>query len=132
MTLVSGQRQRPTSSGVSARADPPRPGACGHAGLDLILDESESHAFPKSLEDRASTFPRLIPCRKLTFDVGLLLALLRGGMLEVDTNSSELRLIMPKQEIADPASAFLPESSHEVTHPGPAQRQSLDASRLDS
>jgi hypothetical protein len=83
-------------------------------GLDLILDESEGYAFLKSREDPDGTLPRLIPRRQLTFDVSLLLALLRGRMLEFDTNSSELRLIMTEQDIADMVSVFLPESSNEA------------------
>lgn len=35
-------------------------------------------------------------------------------MLEFDTNSSELRLIMTEQEIADMVAVFLPESSNEA------------------
>ncbi|MCZ2403698.1 DUF4194 domain-containing protein [Paenarthrobacter sp. Z7-10] len=83
-------------------------------GLDLILDESEGYAFLKSREDADGTLPRLIPRRQLTFNVSLLLALLRGRMLEFDTNSSELRLIMTEQDIADMVSVFLPESSNEA------------------
>ena len=83
-------------------------------GLDLILDEAEGYAFLKSREDPDGTLPRLIPRRQLTFNVSLLLALLRGRMLEFDTNSSELRLIMTEQEIADMISVFLPESSNEA------------------
>lgn len=83
-------------------------------GLDLILDESEGYAFLKSREDPDGTLPRLIPRRPLTFNVSLLLALLRGRMLEFDTNSSELRLIMTEQEIADMVAVFLPESSNEA------------------
>lgn len=83
-------------------------------GLDLILDESEGYAFLKSREDPDGTLPRLIPRRALTFNVSLLLALLRGRMLEFDTNSSELRLIMTEQDIADMVAVFLPESSNEA------------------
>ncbi|MDQ0770198.1 hypothetical protein QF031_002947 [Pseudarthrobacter defluvii] len=83
-------------------------------GLDLILDESEGYAFLRSREDPDNTLPRLIARRTLTFNVSLLLALLRGRMLEFDTNSSELRLIMTEQEIADMVSVFLPESSNEA------------------
>ncbi|MGN7251951.1 DUF4194 domain-containing protein [Arthrobacter sp. SAFR-014] len=83
-------------------------------GLDLILDESEGYAFLKSREDADGTLPRLIPRRQLTFHVSLLLALLRGRMLEFDTNSSELRLIMTEQDIADMVAVFLPESSNEA------------------
>ncbi|UVJ40586.1 DUF4194 domain-containing protein [Arthrobacter sp. CJ23] len=83
-------------------------------GLDLILDQSEGYAFLKSREDPDGSLPRLIPRRQLTFNVSLLLALLRGRMLEFDTNSSELRLIMTEQQIADMVSVFLPESSNEA------------------
>jgi hypothetical protein len=83
-------------------------------GLDLILDESEGYAFLKSREDPDGTLPRLIPRRQLTFNVSLLLALLRGRMLEFDTNSSELRLIMTEQELTDMVSVFLPESSNQA------------------
>ena len=47
-------------------------------GLDLILDESEGYAFLKSREDPDGTLPRLIARRQLTFNVSLLLALLRA------------------------------------------------------
>ncbi|BCW43977.1 DUF4194 domain-containing protein [Arthrobacter sp. StoSoilB5] len=83
-------------------------------GLNLILDESEGYAFLKSREDPGGMLPRLIPRRQLTFDVSLLLALLRKRMLEFDTNSSELRLIMSEAEIKDMVSVFLPESSNEA------------------
>lgn len=83
-------------------------------GLDLILDESEGYAFLKSREDPDGTLPRLIQRRRLTFDVSLLLALLRGRMLEFDTNSSDPRLIMTEQEIMDMVAVFLPESSNQA------------------
>lgn len=83
-------------------------------GLDLILDEPEGYAFLRSREDNDDALPRLIPRRQLTFNVSLLLALLRGRMLEFDTNSSELRLIMTEQDIADLVSVFLPDSSNEA------------------
>ena len=83
-------------------------------GLDLVLDESEGYAFLHSREDPDGTLPRLIARRTLTFNVSLLLALLRGRMLEFDTNSSDVRLIMTAQDIADMVSVFLPESSNEA------------------
>ncbi|MDN5754523.1 MAG: DUF4194 domain-containing protein [Arthrobacter sp.] len=83
-------------------------------GLDLILDEPEGYAFLRSRDDPENQLPRLIPRRQLTFNVSLLLALLRGRMLEFDTNSSELRLIMTEQDLADMVSVFLPPSSNEA------------------
>jgi Domain of unknown function (DUF4194) len=83
-------------------------------GLDLVLDESEGYAFLRSKDDPDGTLPRLIARRSLTFNVSLLLALLRRRMMEFDINSSEVRLIMTGQEIADMVSVFLPESSNEA------------------
>ena len=83
-------------------------------GLDLILDESEGYAFLKSCEDPDSTLPRLIARRTLTFNVSLLLVLLRRRMMEFDINSSEVRLIMTEQEIVDMVALFRPESSNEA------------------
>ena len=83
-------------------------------GLDLILDESEGYAFLRSREDPDGTLPRLIARRTLTFNVSLLLALLRRRMMEFDINSSDVRLIMTEQDIADLVSVFLPESSNEA------------------
>ena len=83
-------------------------------GLDLVLDESEGYAFLRSKEDPDGTLPRLIARRTLTFNVSLLLALLRRRMMEFDINSSEVRLIMTEREIADMVSVFLPESSNEA------------------
>ncbi|MDE8670753.1 DUF4194 domain-containing protein [Pseudarthrobacter sp. H3Y2-7] len=83
-------------------------------GLDLVLDESEGYAFLRSKDDPDGTLPRLIARRTLTFNVSLLLALLRRRMMEFDINSSQVRLIMTEQEIADMVSVFLPESSNEA------------------
>ena len=83
-------------------------------GLELVLDESEGYAFLRSKDDPDGTLPRLIARRTLTFNVSLLLALLRRRMMEFDINSSEVRLIMTGQEIADMVSVFLPESSNEA------------------
>ena len=83
-------------------------------GLDLILDESEGYAFLKSREDPDGTRPRLIARRTLTFNVSLLLVLLRRRMLEFDINSSEVRLIMTEHDIVDMVSLFRPESSNEA------------------
>ncbi|XAZ32278.1 DUF4194 domain-containing protein [Paenarthrobacter ureafaciens] len=92
-------------------------------GLNLILDESEGYAFLRSREDPEGTLPRLIPRRQLTFDVSLLLVLLRKRLLEFDTNSSELRLIMTEEELKDMVAVFLPESSNEAKDSGPARHQ---------
>lgn len=83
-------------------------------GLELILDESEGYAFLRSREDPDGTLPRLIARRTLTFNVSLLLVLLRRRLMEFDINSSEARLIMTEQDIVDMVSLFRPDSSNEA------------------
>jgi hypothetical protein len=83
-------------------------------GLDLVLDESEGYAFLTSRQDADADLPRLVPRRQLTFNVSLLLALLRARLAEFDQQTGETRLIMTDQDIADMVSVFLPESSNEA------------------
>jgi hypothetical protein len=83
-------------------------------GLDLVLDEAEGYAFLRSREDEGHELPRLVPRRQLTFNVSLLLALLRARLAEFDQQASETRLIMSEQEIADMVAVFLSESSNEA------------------
>lgn len=83
-------------------------------GLDLVLDESEGYAFLTSRQDVDADLPRLVPRRQLTFNVSLLLALLRARLAEFDQQTGETRLIMTDQDIADMVSVFLPESSNEA------------------
>ncbi|NMR32042.1 DUF4194 domain-containing protein [Crystallibacter degradans] len=83
-------------------------------GLDLVLDESEGYAFLTSRQDVDAALPRLVPRRQLTFNVSLLLALLRARLAEFDQQTGETRLIMTDQDIADMVSVFLPESSNEA------------------
>ncbi|WP_026534705.1 DUF4194 domain-containing protein [Arthrobacter sp. H14] len=83
-------------------------------GLELILDETEGYAFLRSREESDAALPRLVPRRQLTFNVSLLLALLRAKLAEFDANSSETRLVMTETEIEDMISVFLPESSNEA------------------
>lgn len=83
-------------------------------GLDLVLDETEGYAFLRSREDADEALPRLVPRRQLTFNVSLLLALLRAKLAEFDANNSETRLVMTEEEITDMVAVFLPESSNEA------------------
>ncbi len=83
-------------------------------GLELVLDDSEGYAFLRSHPDADADLPRLIPRRQLTFNVSLLLALLRARLAEFDAQNSETRLIMTAEQIGDMVSVFLPESSNEA------------------
>ncbi|MDO5751586.1 DUF4194 domain-containing protein [Arthrobacter sp.] len=83
-------------------------------GLELVIDDTEGYAFLRSSPDADPELPRLIPRRQLTFNVSLLLALLRARLSEFDTQNSDTRLILTAEQIGDMVSVFLPESSNEA------------------
>jgi len=85
-------------------------------GLSLALHEDEGFAWlesEKSDNDEAS-LPKLVQRRQLSYPVSLLLALLRKKLAEHDSQSSEPRLILSRDEIVEMIRTFLPDSSNEA------------------
>ncbi len=88
-------------------------------GLELTLDESEGYAFLRSQIDTAEEEdsvkqPRLMVRRQLSFQLSLLIALLRKRLVEFDARGGETRLILSRGEIIDMIKVFLPEGSNET------------------
>lgn len=83
-------------------------------GLELFLDDAEGYAFLRSRDDADADLPRLVPRRQLTFNVSLLLALLRARLAEFDQRTDETRLIMSETQLRDMLAVFLPETSNEA------------------
>jgi len=90
--------------------------------LDLSIDEAEGYAFlrsrPDTEEDEPSPrLPRLVARRPLTFQVSLLLALLRRKLLEMDVgggDSGGSRLILSRDDIVELVRVFLPDGTNEA------------------
>jgi hypothetical protein len=85
-------------------------------GLELVIDEVEGYAY---LRQRAAVegepeLPRLIPRRPLTFQVSLLIALLRKKLVELDSGAAETRLILSRDQIAEMMRLFLPGGSNDA------------------
>lgn len=86
-------------------------------GLELVVDEAEGWAFLRSRpadtdadsDDDDVKLPRLIPRHQLTFDVSLMLALLRRRLAEFDAKGGDTRLILSRADIADLVRLFLPD-----------------------
>jgi len=91
-------------------------------GLELIVDESEGHAFLRSkdldADDSADSLPRLVARRSLTFPVSLLLALLRKKLAEFDAGGDDdvvgTRLVLSRDDIVELMRVFLADSSNEA------------------
>lgn len=93
-----------------------------HAGvllLDLMLDEAEGYAFLKSRPDPDESDatprpPRLVARRPLSYQVSLLLALLRKRLAEFDAGDGETRLVLSRDDIAELVRVFLPDGTDEA------------------
>jgi Domain of unknown function (DUF4194) len=86
--------------------------------LQIVIDETEGYAFCRQRErdprDDPDPMPRLIPRRMLSFNVSLLLALLRKKLAEFDAQGSETRLILTREQIGEMIRLFLPPTSNEA------------------
>ncbi|MDQ2783316.1 MAG: DUF4194 domain-containing protein [Actinomycetota bacterium] len=83
-------------------------------GLDLVIDEAEGYAHLRQATFDEANIPRLVPRHRLSFRVSLLLALLRKRLAEFDATSSDTRLIITRDQIAELLRVHLPDSSNEV------------------
>ena len=85
-------------------------------GLVLMVDEAEGYAHLRSrpADSDAPEFPRLVARRPLSFPVSVLLALLRKRLAEFDATSSEVRLVLDRDQIVDMLRLFLPDATNEA------------------
>ncbi len=92
--------------------------------LTLVLDEAEGYAFLRSkgsgdgqglAQDDADApkLPRLVRRQPLSFQVSLLLALLRKKLAEFDANGGDTRLILSRDAVVELVRVFLPAGSNE-------------------
>ena len=84
--------------------------------LDLVLDEAEGYAFLRSRsvpDEDAPKLPRLVARRPLSFQVSLLLALLRKKLAEFDASGGDTRLILSRDAVVELIRVFLPAGSNE-------------------
>lgn len=87
-------------------------------GLALSLDDAEGYAFLRSAlspdEEATPRLPRLVARRPLSFQVSLLLALLRKKLAEFDAAGGDTRLILSRDEVAELLRVFVPTGSNET------------------
>ena len=84
--------------------------------LELVLDEAEGYAFLRSRtadDEDSPKLPRLVRRQPLSFQVSLLLALLRKKLAEFDASGGETRLILSRDQVVELIRVFLPAGSNE-------------------
>ena len=84
--------------------------------LELIIDEAEGYAYLRSriTDDEESLIPRLITRRPLTFQVSLILVLLRKRLVDFDMTGGDSRLFLSMDDIMEMVRVFLPDSTNEA------------------
>jgi hypothetical protein len=85
-------------------------------GVDVVVDGTEGYAYLRSEieDDTAEPLPRLVKRRTLTYNVSLLLVLLRKRLLEFETTGGEGKLVLSKEQLVEMLRVFLAESTNEA------------------
>lgn len=87
----------------------------GTIGVDVVVDDTEGYAYLRSrAEEGEEALPRLVRRRALTYNVSLLLVLLRERLVEFETTGAEGRLVLATEQIVEMQRLFQAESSNEA------------------
>lgn len=85
-------------------------------GVEVIIDETEGYAYLQTRPDAdgEDPLPRLVHRRTLTYNVSLLLVLLRKRLVEFETTGAEGKLVLSREQIVEMLRLFLAESTNEA------------------
>ncbi|MHB1710513.1 MAG: DUF4194 domain-containing protein [Acidimicrobiales bacterium] len=85
-------------------------------GLNVVIDEAEGYSYLRSQfsDHDVTEFPRLVARRTLSFKVSVLLALLRKRLAEFDASSSDVRLVLDRDQIVEMLRLFMPDSTNDA------------------
>lgn len=85
-------------------------------GVDVVVDDSEGYAYLRSQTEDAGEepLPRLVVRRRLTYNVSLLLVLLRKRLVEFETTGGEGKLVLSRDQIVEMLRLFLVDSTNEA------------------
>ncbi len=85
-------------------------------GVDVVIDDAEGYAYLRSRPDEEGeeALPRLVRRRALTYNVSLLLVLLRKRLVEFETAAGEGRLVLTTDQIVEMLRLFQAESSNDA------------------
>jgi len=85
-------------------------------GVDVIVDETEGYAYLRTREpeEGEEPLPRLVRRRSLTYNVSLLLVLLRRRMVEFEASGEAGKLVLTRDQIIDLLRVFQASSTNEA------------------
>jgi hypothetical protein len=101
-------------------------------GVDVVVDDVEGYGYLRSRPDveGEEALPRLVRRRSLTYNVSLLLVLLRKRLVEFETTGAEGRLVLSTEQIVDLLRVFQADSSNEARVVDQAERTIGKAAEL--
>lgn len=85
-------------------------------GVDVVVDDAEGYAYLRSRpdEDGDEALPRLVRRRALSYNVSLLLVLLRKRLVEFETTGGDSRLVLSTDQIVEMLRVFQAESTNDA------------------
>lgn len=85
-------------------------------GIDVVVDDAEGFAYLRSRPggDGEEALPRLVRRRALTYNVSLLLVLLRKRLVEFETAGGDGRLVLTTDQIVEMLRLFQAESTNDA------------------
>jgi hypothetical protein len=85
-------------------------------GVDVVVDDAEGYAYLRSRpeEDGDEALPRLVRRRAVTYNVSLLLVLLRKRLVEFETTGGDGRLVLTSDQIVEMLRLFQAESTNDA------------------
>lgn len=85
-------------------------------GVEVVVDDNEGYAYLRSLPELEGDepLPRLVRRRALTYNVSLLLVLLRKRLMEFETTGGEGRLVLTTEQVVDLLRLFQADSSNDA------------------
>ena len=85
-------------------------------GVDVVVDDDEGYAYLRTRPEveGEEALPRLVRRRALTYNVSLLLVLLRKRLVEFETAGSEGRLVLTTEQIVEMLRLFQADSTNEA------------------
>jgi hypothetical protein len=85
-------------------------------GVEVVTDDVEGFAYLRTRPEveGEDPLPRLVRRRSLTYNVSLVLVLLRKRLVEFETSGSEGRLVLSRDQIVELLRLFLADSTNEA------------------
>jgi Domain of unknown function (DUF4194) len=84
-------------------------------GVDVVVDDTEGYAYLRTREDDdENPLPRLVKRRSLSYNVSLLLVLLRKRLLEFETSGAEGKLVLSRDQMVELLRIFQADSTNEA------------------